>query len=81
MLLHFNVLPHSARITLKKILDSSWSVLPHPPYSPDLAPSDFHLFSSQQNVLNNKKLFAEDQMKTFEEYFLSSKPNGGVLVV
>ena len=21
-----------------------WTVLPHPPYRPDLAPSDFHLF-------------------------------------
>ena len=39
----------------KKILDFSWSLLPDSPYSPDLAPSDSHLFCSQQNALNDKK--------------------------
>ncbi|GBN09949.1 hypothetical protein AVEN_28428-1 [Araneus ventricosus] len=29
--------------TDKNRLGSGWSVLQHPPYSPDLAPSDFHL--------------------------------------
>jgi hypothetical protein len=28
-----------------------WTVLPHPPYSPDLAPLDFHLFGSLKNAL------------------------------
>jgi histone-lysine N-methyltransferase SETMAR len=27
------------------------TVLPHPPYSPDLAPSDFHLFGSLKDAL------------------------------
>ena len=44
--------PYYARITQEKFLYLGWSVLPHPPYSPDLASSDFHLFRSPQNVLN-----------------------------
>jgi hypothetical protein len=28
-----------------------WPVLPYPPYSPDLAPSDFHLFGSLKDAL------------------------------
>jgi hypothetical protein len=28
-----------------------WMVLPHPPNSPDLAPSDFHLFGSLKDAL------------------------------
>ena len=35
---------HSAKITEGKILDLSWFIPPHPSYSPDLAPSDFHFF-------------------------------------
>jgi hypothetical protein len=30
----------------------SWMVLPHPPYSPDLAPMDFHLFESLKDALH-----------------------------
>jgi hypothetical protein len=29
-----------------------WEVLEHPPYSPDLAPSDFHLFDPLEHHLS-----------------------------
>ena len=46
-----NARPHVA-IPVKNYLEKSgWGVLPHPPYSPDLAPSDYHLFRSMQNAL------------------------------
>ena len=35
-------------------MELDWEVMPHPPYSPDLAPSDYHLFRSLQNNLNGK---------------------------
>ena len=41
---HDNARPHAA-IPVKNYLENSgWEVLHHPPYSPDLAPSDYHLF-------------------------------------
>jgi transposase len=39
-----NVPPHTAALTMATLLKLKWDVLPHPPYSPDLAPSDFRLF-------------------------------------
>ena len=40
---------------------------------PDLSPSNFHLFHSLQNALNDKKSSQEDQGQTFWEN-LNSKP-------
>jgi histone-lysine N-methyltransferase SETMAR len=35
---------HTSAPTREAIERLGFSLLPHPPYSPDLAPSDFHLF-------------------------------------
>ena len=56
-------------IMQEKILDLGWSVLPHPPYSPDLASSDFNLFHSLWNALNDKKFSQENHVKTFGKTF------------
>jgi histone-lysine N-methyltransferase SETMAR len=42
--LHDNATPHTARRTASLLQEFSWEVFNHPPYSPDLAPNDFHLF-------------------------------------
>jgi hypothetical protein len=41
-----------------------WTVLPHSPYSPDLAPSDFHLFGSLKDALCGTHF--EDDNSTIE---------------
>ena len=38
-----------------KLLQLDWEVLIHPPYSPDIAPSDFHLFWSLYKILLMEK--------------------------
>jgi hypothetical protein len=37
---------------------------PHPPYSPDLAPSDFYLFGKVKNLLTGKKFASADDFFT-----------------
>jgi len=44
IILHDNARPHATRLTSEATAKMGWEVLPHPSYSPDLAPSDYHLF-------------------------------------
>ena len=37
--------------------------MPHPPYSPEIAPSNYHLFSSLQNHLDRKTFDSNEAIK------------------
>ena len=71
-LLHDNAKPHTSKITRQKLEEFGWEVLPHPPYSPDLAPSDYHLFRSLRNHLVKKQFDDQAQLKSDLENFFSS---------
>ncbi|GFV27191.1 histone-lysine N-methyltransferase SETMAR [Trichonephila clavipes] len=43
-------------VTRQNLWELGWEVLMHPPYSSDLAPSDYPLFLALQNFLSDKKL-------------------------
>ena len=73
LLLHDNARPHTAIATRNKIVDLGWEVLPHPPYSPDLAPTDFHLFLSLQNQLARKKFNNREEIESFINHFFETK--------
>lgn len=63
LLLHDNARPHIARDT-RNLLDSwHWEILPHPAYSPDLAPSDFHLFPKLKKHLRGQRFHSDDDVK------------------
>jgi len=60
LLQHDNARPHTARLTVATIQNLSFECLPHPPYSPDLAPSDFHVFGSLKEVMGGKSFRSDD---------------------
>jgi len=50
----------------------NWEVLPHSAYSPDLAPSDYHLFSSMGHALAERHFDSyEDVRKWLDKWFAS----------
>jgi len=55
LLLHDNARPHTAHATVNLLERWGWEILEHPPYSPDLAPSDFHLFPNMKKHLRAKR--------------------------
>ncbi|GFX88381.1 mariner Mos1 transposase [Trichonephila clavipes] len=51
-----NAWPHTSVVTRQKFWKLDLEVLMHLPYSPYMAPSDYHLFLAFQNFLSDKKL-------------------------
>ena len=43
-------------------------------FTPDLAPSDYHLFQSMQNALTGKWFTSEQGIKNWLNSFLAAKP-------
>jgi histone-lysine N-methyltransferase SETMAR len=72
--LHDNARPHISKSTREKLLQLGWTTVPHPPYSPDLAPTDYHLFRSLSNYLREKKFDNENHLKSDLLNFFDSKP-------
>ena len=67
---HDNAPAHTSRVSMAKINELRYELLPHPPYSPDLAPSDFHLFPRLKKFLGGKRFSSNDELKaTVNEYF------------
>ncbi|KAI6653980.1 Histone-lysine N-methyltransferase SETMAR [Oopsacas minuta] len=55
LLQHDNARPHVSSKTMAAIDDLEFECLPHPPYSPDLAPSDYKLFGEMKKPLRGKR--------------------------
>lgn len=74
LLQHDNAKPHTARKTKEKINElDAFELLPHPAYSPDLAPSDYHLFRSMAHFLRGRRFNNLDDVEKGCQDFFSSK--------
>jgi len=67
---HHNAQPHSAAQTQDLITSFTWEQMDHPPYTPDLAPSDFHLFLQLKKSLGSKR-FDDDDLKDAVQKWLT----------
>ena len=70
MLQHDNAGAHTANVTSSKITKLGWEVLVHPPYSPDLAPSDYHLFGPLKGHLGGMNFDTDDDVKNAMQNWL-----------
>ena len=76
--LHDNALAHRALATQKKLACLSFQCLDHPPYSPDLAPSDYHLFPGLKK--RGLKFFVPRDVIAVAETWLDGQPSEFYLI-
>lgn len=76
ILLQDNARPHVARITLLKLQELDLETLCHPPYSPDLAPTDYHLFQALDHFLQGKIFNSQQAVETAFRDFITTRSPG-----
>lgn len=59
---HDNAPAHSSAIATAKLVELRFEILPHAPYSPDLAPFDFFLFPNMKNWLGGKRFSSNEEV-------------------
>jgi len=74
LLQHDNARPHTARSTVVTIQDLSFECLPPPPYSPDLTPSDFHIFGPLKEAMGGKCFRSDKEVQQAVHEWLHSQP-------
>ncbi|EPB75977.1 hypothetical protein ANCCEY_04898 [Ancylostoma ceylanicum] len=63
---------HVAQTTLQKLHQLGVEVLPHPSYSPDLLPTEFHFFPALDKFIKEKRFRDVDELKDAFKQFLDS---------
>jgi len=63
VLLHDNACPHTAAHTVETLQKLKFQILANPPYSPDLVPSDYHLFGPLKEALRGWRFNSDQELK------------------
>ena len=61
--LHDNAPSHTAKRVKETIETFSWEILAHAAYSPDLAPTDYHLFASLGHALADQRFTSYENVR------------------
>ena len=74
--IHFlqdNARPHTAHASVTKLASIGFTLLPHPPYSPDISPSDYYLFAPMKAALRGKTYSNANDLQRDLETWVESK--------
>ena len=74
LLLHDNAPSHRSDVAQAALCELGFDKLPHPPYSPDLAPSDYYLFRHLKAHMKGKRFQDDEDVKREAEAWLEGQP-------
>lgn len=70
---HDNAPAHTSRLCQNALREFRWEILSHPPYSPDLAPSDFFLFPKLKEAIKGVRHASKEAAKDAARRWLASQ--------
>ena len=68
-----NAQSHITKSTLQKLNELGYTVLPHPPHSPDLSPTNYHFFKHLNNFYRENASTNSRRQKLFSKILLNSE--------
>ena len=74
LLHHDNAHPHTAAATVQTVQQLGFELLQHPPYSPDLSPSDYHIFGPLKEALRGRRFASDEEVKEAVHTWLWEQP-------
>ena len=66
---------YKSMATIAKLHELHFELLPHPPYSPDLVPSDYWLFGYLKGILKGKRFGSNEEVMSETEAYFEAKIN------
>jgi histone-lysine N-methyltransferase SETMAR len=75
LFLHDNAPAHQALATQKTLAYLAFQCLDHPPYSVDLAPSDYHLFPGLKKQLKGHHFSSDAEVNAAADTWLDGRPS------
>ena len=73
LLLHDNEPAYRSHVGQAATLESGFEEMHHPPYSPDLTPSGYHLFPNLKQHLRGQRFSTDDELKYATEEWLQEQ--------
>ena len=73
ILVHDNAIPYVAIQTVEKLNTLKIETLPYPPYSPNISPTDYHLFLAINHYLQNKIFKNQQKVECAVANFFATK--------
>jgi histone-lysine N-methyltransferase SETMAR len=74
ILQHDNATPHTSFFTKAAVENIGFEVLEHPPYSPDLAPSDYWLFGTLKKHLKGIHFTSDEEVQAAVSKWFREQP-------
>ena len=71
-----NARVHTCKVAMDALERNGYELIPHPAYSPDLAPSDFFLFPNLKKDMRGRQFRSDEEVvATVEEWFNGKDPD------
>ena len=65
---------HNSKVAIAAAKNCGFEIIPHPPYSPDLAPSDYHMFGHLKKFLRGRRFEDDSDMTAAVDWWIGDQP-------